>query len=111
MIKREKKGSEKMLYYRSSVNFAPAGFYRRPDTIKEDIRKISARISEVNEMLNIRELLSEYLDGTGKFGTKEARDLNELLEFAREALDELAELNSALDELKRELITSISVIG
>ena len=108
----ENKGKEvkKMLFYRSSVNFTPQSFYRTPDAIKEDIRKISARIAEVNEMLNVRELLSEYLDD-GSFDAKRAIALNELLEFAKEALDELIELNSTLDGLKSELITSISVLG
>lgn len=100
-----------MLFFGSSVNVYPPCFYRSPDTIKEDIRKISARICEVNEMLNVREMLSEYMNEGKDFGKEEAVALNELLEFAKEALDELIELNSTLDDLKRELIESISVIG
>lgn len=100
-----------MPFVSASVNVTPPCFYRSPETIKDDIRKISARISEVNGMLNIRELLSGYLDGDIRFDGESARDLSELLEFARETLDELTELNSSLDELKRELIEAVSVIG
>ncbi len=100
-----------MLFFGNSVNVYPPCFYRSPDTIKQDIRKISARIAEVNEMLNVREMLSEYLNEGKVFDKESAAALNELLEFAKEALDELIELNSALDDLKRELIESISSVG
>ena len=38
-------------------------------------------------------------------------ELSELLTFASETLDELMELNSSLEELKRELIGTIAAIG
>lgn len=100
-----------MLFVSGSVNVYPPCFYRKPETIKEDIRKISARISEINEMLNVREMLAEYLNEGKTFCKEDAAALSELLEFAKEALDEFTELNSALDDLKRELIASITMVG
>ena len=95
-----------------SVNCAPPYFYRTPERIKQDIREISARISEVNEMLNIRELLADFLgEDSEREVAARAAELSELLTFASETLDELMELNSSLEELKRELIGTIAAIG
>lgn len=95
-----------------SVNCVPPGFYRTPERIKEDIREISSRISEVNEMLNIRELLADFLcEDSDRAVIQRAAELSELLEFASEALSELRELNKTLDELKDELVRTISYVG
>lgn len=95
-----------------SVNRVPPCFYRTPEQIKDDIRQISARISEVNEMLNIRELLADFLDDEPCVDVVErAEELSELIAFAAEALDELRSLNATLDQLKAELIQTISEIG
>ena len=95
-----------------SINCTPPGFYRVPERIKEDIREISARISEVNGMLNIRELLADFLgEDSEREIMRRASELSELLTFASEALSELRELNKTLDELKDELIRTVSCIG
>lgn len=100
------------MYGFDSVNCAPPGFYRTPESIKEDIRKISARIAEVNEMLNVREILADFLgEDSEREVMRRAEELSELLAFASEALDELRELNATLDELKRELIRTIAEVG
>ena len=92
------------MYGPETVNVAPAVFYRTPEHIKADIRKISARIAEVNEMLNVREMLADFLgeDSEGEV-EKRAEELSELLVFATETLEEFRELNRTLDELKLEL--------
>ena len=100
-----------MIFISGSVNCTPPGFYRKPETIKEDIRRIKERITAVNDMLNVREMLAEYFDKSGMITAKDAVALNELLEFAKETLDEFIELNLALDELKKELVYSIGAIG
>ena len=93
------------------VNGFPPRFYRCPNEIKCDIRSVSARINEINERLNIRELLSDFLCLDNDINvSKSAQELSELLEYALEALDELKELNETLDDLKAELLESISII-
>ena len=80
--------------------------YRSGSAIKEDIRYISGRIAEVNEMLNIRELISDIFSEPSGDIIKKAESITELLKYAEEALEELRALNERLDELKRELILS-----
>ena len=84
-----------------------AGVYRSSSEVREDIRYISERIAEVNEMLNIRELISDIFDEEKEYDTiKKAEAITELLKYAEEALCELRLLNERLDELKCELISS-----
>ena len=85
-----------------------APLYRDVDTIRRDIRKISEKIDEANEMLNIREILSEFMELSGDEMLDRAGELGELLQFGIDTLEELKELNSSLDELKRELLFLIS---
>ena len=94
------------------INYAGGKFYRNPESIRRDIGEISERITEVNEMLNIRELLADFIgEDSEREVMKRAEELSELLTFASETLDELMELNSSLEELKRELIGTIAAIG
>ena len=85
--------------------FAPR-VYRTPDEIKEEIGGIKDRIEEVNDRLNIRELMDGLLSAD-TVGADECLEMSALLESAIEALDELRELNSTLDELKAELLEVI----
>ncbi|MBE6536828.1 MAG: hypothetical protein E7673_02625 [Ruminococcaceae bacterium] len=86
------------------------GAYRSQTEIKEDIRYISERISEVNEALNIRELLSDiFNEESPADAVKRAETVTELLKYAEEALSELRDLNERLDELKAELISSVDM--
>lgn len=81
--------------------------YRSREEIKEDIKYISERIFEINEMLNIRELISDVFDEeNGKDIVEKAENVTELLKYAEEALSELKSLTERLDELKSELIIS-----
>ena len=100
------------MYKFNSVCCAPPDFYRTPERIKEDIRQISGRINEVNEMLNIRELLADFLgESSDEAIAERAEELSELLAYASEALDELRDLNETLDGLKTELLRTVSIIG
>ena len=99
-----------MYQFCDSVNVTPARFYREPSEIKSDIRKISSRITEINETLNVRELMAEFLSDDVPISER-ARSARELITYAGEALDELVELNSALDELKNELVKSAEFFG
>jgi hypothetical protein len=87
--------------------FAPR-LYRSPDEIKDEIGNIKNRIEEANERLNVREILDSYLS-SAEVGRKECEQLSALLQSALEALDELYELNAALDELRAELLEVISL--
>ncbi len=81
--------------------------YRSRDEIKEDIRYVYERISEINEMLNIRELISEVFNQESSVDIiKKAENVTELLKYAEEALTELKSLTERLDELKAELHAS-----
>ena len=82
----------------------PIASYRDPEHIKSDIREISERIAYVNESLNVRELLLEFLEEDKEGNLVErAEALTELLKYATEALDELKNLSDTLDSLKAEL--------
>ena len=95
------------MYCRLNDNsvFAPR-LYRTPEEIREEIGSIKSRIEEVNDRLNIRELL-DFCLSDGDVGKRECEQLSALLQSALEALDELYELNTALDELKAELLEVI----
>ena len=82
--------------------------YRDVDTIRRDIRSISNKIDEANEMLNIREMLAEFMDLSADELVTKAEILSELFQFGIDTLHGLKELNNSLDELKCELLTLIS---
>ena len=85
----------------------PTRFYRTPDAISEDIRAVSVRIAAINDSLNTRELVAELLWNDEEKLIMSCATLAELMDHAEEALRELSDLNSVLDELKAELIESI----
>lgn len=93
-------------YCKSLYGIGPE-IYRSRSEISEDIKCIKARIAEVNERLNIRELLSEVFNAEKEYDLiKKTETVTELLKYAEEALYELKELNERLDELKCELLSS-----
>lgn len=97
--------------YRSmeETNGLPPRVYRDPAEIRRDIKNIAARITEVKEMLNIRELISHIIVGNSAEDIlREAEAMKELFQYATEALDELAVLSADLDDLKSELIETLS---
>ena len=105
----EDKRKDVIFYMYRALNensvFSPS-IYRTPEEIKAQINDIKDRIEEVNDRLNIRELMDGLLSGD-TVGADECLEMSALLESAIEALDELRELNSTLDELKAELLEVI----
>ncbi len=92
-------------------NGYPPRFYRSPEEIRQDILGISKRISEVNEELNIRELLSVAVEECCEENiAKRAEALSELLQFSLEALSELSELNDTLETLKEEYVQVTEIL-
>ena len=96
--------------YNDNVYLDGSRMYRSRAEIKEDIKYISERISEVNESLNIRELISNVFNEDGGYDiVKRAESVTEILKYAEEALVELRSLNERLDELKAELLSSAEI--
>ena len=99
--------------YRSfdDVNGLPPRVYRNPEEIKDDIRAIARRINEINEMLNIRELISSLAMSCSDSDPRQtAEAVRELADRASDALDELNALNDSLDSLRSELMEALSYI-
>lgn len=82
----------------------PPRLYRSPSEIKADIRKISREIKAADEMLSIRHILLEMISECAE---KEPRrwisELEETVCEAKETLEHLERLKSALEELEEEL--------
>ena len=93
------------------VNCLPPRLYRHPSEIRRDISKIRAKIDEVNELFNIRELISNVITET-EGGDIEgvAAAACELADSAEEALSELRLFLGLLDELKLELSEALGII-
>ena len=82
----------------------PKRQYRVPEEICSDIRRVIGRLKEINETLNIRNLLAEVISSQSEGDAKKRiTALNELFEYATEALSEMSELEENLDALKKEL--------
>ena len=82
----------------------PRALYRTPAQIKRDMARIKREIEEADEMLSVRNVLTEMID---ELATEEpARWIDELEDTvaeAREALERLERLRDALAELSVEL--------
>ena len=86
--------------------------YRSPNEIKNDIEEVVERLSLINDMLNIRSLISEVISDQSEDDPKRSAEaLNELIEYADEALYEMKELNEVLSELRSELLETVSFFG
>ncbi len=82
--------------------------YRSPAEIKYDIDTVARKLEDINKMLNVRHVISEYalcVDGTPI--KQRAAGMLELCESAGEVLDELRELNESLDDLTQELVWTL----
>ncbi len=82
----------------------PPALYRTPAQIKRDMTRIVREIKEADEMLSVRNILTEMID---ELATEEpARWIDELeatVNEAREAMYRLERLRDALSELAVEL--------
>ncbi len=73
---------------------------------------MAERISEINEMLNVRSLISEVISEQSESDSKRcAEAVSELIEYADAALYEMKELNVVLSELRCELIDTVRLLG
>lgn len=82
--------------------------YRTPSQIVVDIRAISERIAEINDLLNVRKILAEAIsEESGEDIERKIESVSELVDFAGEALLEMQELEQTLDGLKKELVDAM----
>ena len=98
--------------YDYSSGYAPR-LYREPSEIRRDIRDIAEKIEDVNYMLNVRYIISEVISEHSENENNAARGaaaVAEIVEYAREALDKMRELEEALDELKDELSRTLEAV-
>ena len=82
----------------------PRALYRTPTQIKRDMARIRREIVEADEMLSVRNILTEMIDELAS--EEPARWIEELestVAEARDALDRLERLRDALAELAVEL--------
>ena len=87
-----------------AVNGLPPRIYREPAQIRGDIRDITRRIEQTNEMLNIRALLIDILASERSDKPEEIiPELEETIAEAREALYMLNGLKEELSLLENEL--------
>ncbi len=90
----------------------PTRMYRAPEQICSDIRRVATRIREINDMLNIRniiaEVISEHSEGDP---LRRIEAVDELLDYANEALCEMRSLDEALSGLKQELFEAQLAAG
>ena len=70
------------------------------------------RLNAINDMLNVRSLISEVISEQSEDDPKRSAEaVNELIEYADEALREMKELNEILSELRCELLDTVSFFG
>ncbi len=78
----------------------PGFFYRSPEIIKKDIRRIAKEIEEITETVNVRELLMNML---AEFARKEPErwlgELKELIFETERSFDKLKRLDGLLSGL------------
>ena len=93
------------------VNCLPPRLYRHPDEIRRDIADIKRKINEVNDLFNIRELISSVIsESEGGDMERVAAAASELAESAEEALSELRYFSQMLEELRAELTEALGII-
>ena len=93
-----------MIQLDSYTDATPKFFYRTPQQITQDIRAVSERICEINRLVNVRSMVAEVITAESEGRAKKKIEaLTELLDFAKEALSEMEELEESLDLLKLEL--------
>ena len=93
-----------MLIYGNSEEGRPTRLYRRPGEVREDIAEISERIKEAEEMLSVHSIIVNVLSEWAIMEPKKwISELEESVAQAREAIENLARLGEALEELRAEL--------
>ena len=93
-----------MLIYGNSEEGRPTRLYRRPGEVREDIAEISEMIKEAEEMLSVHSIIVNVLSEWAIMEPKKwISELEESVAQAREAIENLARLGEALEELRAEL--------
>lgn len=83
---------------------APARLYRSPSEIRRDMTRISRTIRENEEMLSVHNLLIEMIpEWADKSPETWIPELEEIVDDANEAMDNLKRLKAALELLSDEL--------
>lgn len=82
----------------------PPALYRSPLEIRKDISRINREIREADEMLSVRNILTEMIDELAAEEPERWIDeLENTVAEARDALHRLSRLRDALTELSVEL--------
>ena len=109
-FKKAKNGGDS-IYIKSTFG-SEGRLYRSPNEIKSDIEEVAERLSLIKEMLNVRSLISEVISDQSEGEPKRSAEaINELIEYADEALCEMKELNEVLSELRCELLDTVRFFG
>lgn len=86
----------------------PPRMYRLPEEICSDIRRVGSKLKEINDMLNVRNIIAEVIsEDSREEPLRRIEAVNELLDYAKEALSEMRELEEGLDGLKEELFDAL----
>lgn len=87
----------------------PPRTYRATEEICADIRGVREEISDILDMLNVRTLLTNIISEDSESDmNRRIEALNELLDYAGEALAEMRELEELLDALREELYGAVT---
>ena len=92
----------------------PAHVYRAIGEIREEIREVVEKIREAKRMLNMRELLLDFIDRARDYECEPSVWIPELegtVEAARESYSELCDLKEQLSDLKEELSDTKCAFG
>lgn len=93
-----------MFFYGNAGEGLPPSLYRSPTEIRADMRQISERICEAEEMLSVRNILLGVIsEWSRQEPEKWIRELEETAEEARFSLIRLQKLRDTLCELREEL--------
>ena len=93
-----------MFFYGSSSEGLPPALYRSPTEIRREIREISKRISEAEEMLSVRNIILALVSEWAELEPERwIEELEETVEEARDALRALDNMKETLIDLRSEL--------
>lgn len=95
---------KKMLITTEHSGVGRYSIVRLPSEIREEISRVSERISILTEQIDIREMLGEILSmAKSESCEKCLNELEEMIDSARESLRELERLKKSLELLAEEL--------
>ncbi len=96
----DKKGRRKMYRTYDIYEGEPIMLYRSAESVKNDIRKISDKIKEAEQMLDIRSLLMDMLTKCAEEDPERwLPDIEDVVRDAANTLEQLRSLKESLEEL------------